>query len=301
MAGLVEEIQRDALAPGVAVSTILRKVKTAAAKLGLGKVEDWVEHELNGFFNVDVPAYRKLHGRPQAFNPYQGWIPIIMGSDRDNDLLAKVDLRQSLPSLEDLVVRSTAGFVEMQFPPAVIRELNKGVDVELGRMSNHLSVTQVQGVIDAVRNLALDWALELERAGISGHGFTFDATERSRAQSSSVTYNIQSIGSFTGNMGTGNTTGNIEVSVSSTSQILDITRQIRCALSELERAGADGPSLIRTCDAIEVEAGKPKPNNGRLRSLLSDAREAMVGAAGNLTAEGAMSLIASALKLLGGS
>ena len=280
VAGLVEEIQRDALAPGVAVSTIRRKVKAAAAKLGLGKVEDWVEHELNGFLNLDVPTYRKLHGRPQAFNPYQGWIPIILGSDRDNDLLAKADLRQSLPSLEDLVARSTAGFVEMQFPPAVVRQLNKGMDVQLDRMSNHLSVTQVQGVIDTVRTLTLDWTLELERAGISGHGFTFDAVERSRAQSSLVTYNIQSIGSFTGNMGSGNTTGNIAVSVNSTSQVLHTARQIRCALPELEKAGADRPGLIRAIDAIEIEAEKPNPDSGQLRSFLSDAREAMVGAAG---------------------
>ena len=40
MASLIEQIQRDALDRTVPVSTLLRRVKLAAAKLGLGAVED---------------------------------------------------------------------------------------------------------------------------------------------------------------------------------------------------------------------------------------------------------------------
>ncbi|MER8393726.1 hypothetical protein NKH10_17665 [Mesorhizobium sp. M1340] len=301
MAGLVEEIQRDALNPNVPVSTILRKVKVAAAKLKLPRIEDWVEHELTGYVGADIPDYRKLHGRPQVFNPYNGWIPLIMDKQVDNDLLSRCESRQSLSSLEDTIARTTTGHVEMPFPTALIQELNKNMDVKFGRMANHLSVSQVQDIVDAVRNLALDWALDLERAGISGEGYTFNESEQNLAKEAAVTYNIGSIGTFAGNMGSGNTAGDINVSITSSTQILEIVRKIRESLPDLAKAGADGPRLSHAIEAIEHEANNNKPDGSRIKALLSDAREALVGAAGNLTAEGAMSLIAAALKLLGGS
>ncbi|QKC95926.1 AbiTii domain-containing protein [Mesorhizobium sp. NZP2298] len=298
MSGLVEEIQRDALNPNVPVSTILRKVKLAAAKLKLTKIEDWVEHELNGYGTTELPDYRILYGRPQAFNPYNGWIPIILDDQEVNDLLSRCDTKQSLSSLEDTISRSK-GHVEMPLPASIINSLNRDMRVKFGRMAVHLSISQVQSVVDSVRNLILDWAIGLEKAGISGEGFSFNDSERTLAREAAVTYNINSIGTFAGNMGTGNTAGDISVTLSSTSQILEIVRKIRESVPDLERAGADVPRLNRAIESIEGEVTNEKPNTGRLKGLLSDAREALVGAAGNLTAEGAMSLIASAIKLLG--
>ncbi|TPL90101.1 hypothetical protein [Mesorhizobium sp. B2-3-12] len=190
MAGLVEEIQREAVDRDVPVATLLRKVKLAAAKLNLGKIEDWVEHELNGYPTDHVlPKYRRLTGRPQAFNPYRGWIPIIMNTAKQNEALARSDAYQSLPALEDVIERTDkGGFIEMPYDADTVRALNEGMNVELGRMSNHLSISQLQGVIDAVRNQILDWAIDLERAGIAGEGISFNDAEKTRAKEAAVTY-----------------------------------------------------------------------------------------------------------------
>jgi hypothetical protein len=80
MPTIVEQIQRDALDPSVSVSTLLRRVKLAAAKLGLGQVENWVEQELNGYSST-LPEYRIMRGSPMAFNPYTGWQPLMGSSD----------------------------------------------------------------------------------------------------------------------------------------------------------------------------------------------------------------------------
>jgi hypothetical protein len=47
--GLIHEIQREAVISGSSVSSLLRKIKLAAAKLKLPKIEEWVEHELTGY------------------------------------------------------------------------------------------------------------------------------------------------------------------------------------------------------------------------------------------------------------
>lgn len=300
MAGLVEDIQREAVDQSVPVATLLRKVKLAAAKLGLGKIEDWVEHELNGYSSgYDLPKYRRLQGRPVAFNPYQGWVPIIMGTREQNEALARSDAYMPLSALEDVIRRTDKGsYIEMPYDAETVRALNAGLDAELGRMANHLSVTQIQGVVDAVRDQILDWAIGLERAGIAGEGLSFNDVEKTRAKEASVTFNINSIGTFAGNMGTGNTSGDITVSASTSTQILEIVRKVRDVVPQLERDGVDGPRLSRAIDEIEHEAKKPAPDGGKLKGLLAGARDVLVGAAGNLTAEGAMALILEAIKSL---
>jgi AbiTii-like protein len=45
VATIVEQIQHDALDPKIPVSSLLRRVKFAAAKLGLGSVESWVGYD----------------------------------------------------------------------------------------------------------------------------------------------------------------------------------------------------------------------------------------------------------------
>lgn len=75
MPAIVEQIQLDALNSDIPVSTLLGRVKFAAAKLDLGRVEDWVEHELNGYTGP-VPDYRRVQGHPMVLNPHHGWEPI---------------------------------------------------------------------------------------------------------------------------------------------------------------------------------------------------------------------------------
>jgi len=55
MPSLVEELQRDALNANAKVSDLLRKAKAIAVKLELPELEEWVEHELNGYPEGDVP------------------------------------------------------------------------------------------------------------------------------------------------------------------------------------------------------------------------------------------------------
>ena len=59
--------------------SLLRTAKTIATKLDLNDALVWIDRELNGYMDMSVgelPSYRRLHGTPQAFNPYRGWLPI---------------------------------------------------------------------------------------------------------------------------------------------------------------------------------------------------------------------------------
>src|SRR5690242_16206897 len=98
VSSLIEEIQREALDLTVPVSTLLRKVRLAAAKLKLDVVEDWVSNELNGY-ETSVPAYRILKGTVRYNNGYTGW-QMLLG---DTSSFSQKGNGQSISQIESML------------------------------------------------------------------------------------------------------------------------------------------------------------------------------------------------------
>jgi hypothetical protein len=295
MPGLIEEIQRDALDPKSSISALLRKVKVAASKLNLPPTERWVDHELNGYEKATLPAYRELSGSPKALKPYRGWIPILFGNDELDAMLALCSVGESVASLESVIERSESSFVQFPIPPGMVVKINDLMDVSFGTMSVHLSISQIHGLLDAVRNLVLEWALKLERAGISGEGMSFNKEEKQLANAASNTFNIGSIGSMVGNLGSQNSSGDIVASAISVDQVKSLADQLHPHLAALKAAGADGRLLDTSLANIHKQGTSRNPDQSVLRGALTDLRNALSGAAGNLIASGAITMISKML------
>jgi hypothetical protein len=202
--GLIEEIQRDAIDRSVPVATLLRKLKLAAAKLKLQAVEEWVESELNGYTGSIVPDYRILRGKPRAFNPYNGWIPIMLDDPKHQKIISSARTNQSVAALTDLLEARPDGMLAMPLSPSVIKGINKGLDVEFGDMAIHISRSDIVAILDTVRNRVLDWAIRMENEGIVGEGISFSNREQEKAKTAMTHISIGSIGNFAGNLGEGN-------------------------------------------------------------------------------------------------
>jgi hypothetical protein len=98
MAGLVEQLQADALDQSISVSTLLRKVKVAAVKLRLPQTVDWADHELNGYTET-FPPYRLMRGRCMGFSPYHGW-SVVGGKAEIVEALSQRAVGEPISSLE---------------------------------------------------------------------------------------------------------------------------------------------------------------------------------------------------------
>lgn len=300
MPGLISELQRDALDPNFPVDALLRRMKLCAVKLGLAKIEAWVDSELNGYTGK-LPKYRQLSGQPCAWNPYNGWIPIMMASVRDTEMVSSAPVGQSIGSIRDLLEntsRDNSGSLHYPMPDSLVFLLREHMNYDTPRMIVKIGRSNLVTIVDTVRNMVLDWAIEMERKGVLGEGMSFEPTERERAQVAMSTFNIGSIGNFVGNLGNDNASRDIISSVDARS-IIDIINKIRNEIPALQAAGINGATLAHSLDAIEQEASEPKPDPGKLRALLGDVRSMLVGAAGNLTAEGAIALISAATNLIG--
>jgi hypothetical protein len=200
--GLISEIQREAVDSKASVSSLLRKVKLAAAKLKLETLASWVDLELNGYPTRDVPAYRRSSGSPRYWNEYRGWQP-LGGDATIIGKLSEVTFGDSVASIERLVAGNSSSLIS-QFSPGVLEVLSKGMGINVAQAGAEVSTANAAAILDAVRTAVLDWAIEMENAGVHGEGLSFSATEQQKAQSVSNIFNIQNIGTFTGNLGVGN-------------------------------------------------------------------------------------------------
>jgi AbiTii len=263
-------------------------MKLAAVKLGLGSLEDWVEHELNGYEGVPVPEYRVISGRPMCQRPFMGapWEPL--GGFIEQASTRR--MRAPVAALEEWANAPDGASIHFPFSDKIVNEINRSNHTVGWSMTLEVDRSAFVAILDRVRTLVLDWALEMEKAGVKGTEFNFDAADKAKAQQA-TNIHIGSIGTFAGNLGVGNTAGDVTLGQADLERVRGLVDQLRTHVDELSAAGADGSTLLARLDQLELELKKPTPTASVLRGLLVDVRNAVAGAAGNLMASGTMTLI----------
>jgi hypothetical protein len=223
MTGLVEEIQRDAIDQNASVASLLRKVKLAAAKLDLPSVETWVEQELNGY-TEKVPDYRLLSGQPMSHDQYFGWRQIGGYVEQ----ISKRATGMSIAAIEDMLSGgSSEDSYHVSYSDEISAKLNKSNQAQATyalRVPRHAFVA----VLDTVRNLVLQWAIDLEKKGVTGSGISFRPEEKLAAQQTSSIH-IGTVNTITGLIaGANNSMGDVR-SVTTTNEA-EVFTSLRQAL-----------------------------------------------------------------------
>ncbi len=197
MDSLVLEIQRDALDPSVSVLTLLRKALVVARKLGLQEFQNWIELELGGYIEKEsLPSYRYVQGQLKGWNPYHGWQPVIAGDAETiefHEELCDYPVGQPISELIDLVKnRDNRSMLHARLPG----ELEAFLVASLGgrtKVQLRISSAGIAGILEAVRDAILRWALKLEEDGILGEGMTFSQQEKSVATNPNYQVFIENI------------------------------------------------------------------------------------------------------------
>lgn len=280
--GLVLELQRDAMDKEVAVSDLLRKAVVVSAKLRVVDVRTIFENELEGYpAEAELPPYRILGAELKVWNPYHGHQPLYFQNEGDVEFLRKLQLRQRVAGLEALV----AGGDSYNFPfsAAMEQHLMEGMDVEL-RPLRVVGKPQIVGVLDAVRNSVLKWALELEQRGVVGEGLTFSPHEVQSA--STVSYHITNhIGSMSNSQIQQASGGTQELNVSADYlALVGLLKEIRQQIPSLQLDNPVALGLVADIDTAVAQASAPSPKKGVIGEAMRSIRTTLEGAAGNLLA-----------------
>ncbi|MCA7937591.1 AbiTii domain-containing protein [Burkholderia cepacia] len=279
---LVLQLQSAAVNQDTSVIQLVRMAKLVATKLSLSSATDWIDSELNGYDDLSsLPSYRVMMGECKAHNPFRGWIPVQFPRADLHDLCSSARVGQPLASLEPILSdESDHAFLSFSYNQQQVLQQIFREDMKFAIC---LSKGQIAGIFGGVRNLALNWGLQLEQAGVLGENMTFTLTEKQEAQSVTQQFFIQNAGVIGNVSDNATVTNNQQVSGAlSISGVRDLVEQARTALSALppETAGQVSPLLAE----IDAEASKPQPNHGKLKAALASVRTVCEGAGGSLVA-----------------
>jgi hypothetical protein len=289
---LVIELQSAAYDEKKPVSALLRLALAVGSKLGLTEIEEWLRAELNGYvvknsIDKDIPSYRIVGARLKGLNPHTGWIPIEFADQKVRAMVSSIPVLQPASELEHLISGDT-DHLTMDVPLALKQLLWKSNGFQF-QIAQHISRSQVVGILDTVRSRVLDFALELERRGIMGEGKSFTQSERSDAKS--IQYNIHNVGVL------GDVSGQATVTASQTTTIIDLKRT-EGVVREIEKFLPQLPDDVRsnatkTIADVRQELAKPQPDQSRVQKLLKSLQRVAEGAGGGLVASGIASLIST--------
>lgn len=183
MDSLVLELQQDALNPSSTSLYLLRKAGLVASKLSIQEFQQWTELELNGYSSKKcLPQYRYITGEIKAFNPYRGWIPVIL--DKEFDFLSKMHVLQAISELESLIKDQPYLIVKFQSEAQLVLMKHTNWEVQFAL---HVSTSQIYRIVESVKDIIINWAVKLEKDGILGEGMTFSKQEKQIAQEARYT------------------------------------------------------------------------------------------------------------------
>ncbi|XOB41334.1 MAG: hypothetical protein ACKKMW_01215 [Candidatus Nealsonbacteria bacterium] len=192
---LIENIKDE----NISTSSLLREAKILANDLDQAEFLSWINLELEGYKNNDsYPSYRNLNGQIKAWNPYYGWIPVIHKNPENERMLSKRRTKQSIGEIEELLSQKSSSY-EMPYSDSVANQILKGP--YRTKASFFIDRSSLAGVLNAVKDNLLDWAIRLKKQGIEGGDVEFTPEEKEKARKIESKYAIGNIEKFQGSIG----------------------------------------------------------------------------------------------------
>lgn len=285
MDSIVLELQREALDKAVAVTDLLRKAYVVAKKLKIPELAEWINNELNGYGETKkVPTYRNISGHVKAWNPYHGWQPVVFQDAEMEKILSSRACGQTIAELEDMVKeRSPDGTFHMPFSSKILNQLRRAIhfDTEITLITDRTSLVRI---LDAVRNIILNWAMKLEEDGILGEGYTFSQKEKHEVEKHS--YNINNFfGSVEGAQIQQGTIGSSQIQELDLGKVELLLSEIRKHIGSLGLTPPVEEETVAELDTIETQMRSPRPKTLIIKESLRSIRTILEGAGGDLAAE----------------
>ena len=174
---IVLELQKELYNDKISAEEALRKAYVISKKLSIDNMSEWIDEELNGYQDMKkIPTYRNVDGVLEAFNPYHGWQPLLFQNSSEKKLYDNINLYLSISEIEaiikdnkDIVCLYTSGTTYL-------------MNIVNTKVRFKASVHKFVGITSRIKNIILEWALQLEENGILGEEFSFTQEEKEKSK-----------------------------------------------------------------------------------------------------------------------
>ncbi|MBJ8476467.1 AbiTii domain-containing protein [Acinetobacter bereziniae] len=268
---IVLQLQELALNAESNVEELLSKALLVARKLKIKKFRKWCELELNGYEGEEIPNYRKIKADLKVINPLRGPIPFYLPSELE-EIVTNVEIVQSAGEICNFVKADSKSLIykinaEMKALLIEMQDSNVKMEPKL-----YIHTTQLMAIQNKIKNIILNWSLELEEDGILGEGLKFSEKEKEKVATMSVNnFHIKNLQGVAGNVTGGTINQNNQMNI----QKMDFDSLAK-HLSENKVTFSDIQALQ---DAIELDPTPTEPN--KLGSNVSSWIGNMIGKAAN--------------------
>jgi len=284
MKSVVVELQHDALNRDIPITDLCRKAYVVARKLRITEFEEWLKGELDGYSdNANIPEYREVTGEVKAWNPYHGWQPVYFEEAHIAEAVSKRNNGQRIAEIENLLnsVSEKGSSLQIPFAPEQQNIICKaiGFQTQVTLMTTESGLVRI---IDAVRNIILNWAIKLEEDGILGEGMTFSDDEKNEVVKHS--YNVNNFyGEVTGSQIQQSSTDSQQsqnIHNFSMENISKFISDLKDNLGSIELDEESKKELNAEISTVEIQAASPKPKEGIVKESLGSIRRILEGASG---------------------
>ncbi|EPL7762815.1 hypothetical protein [Acinetobacter baumannii] len=266
---IVLQLQELAVDPNSNIEELLDKALLVARKLKIKKFRKWCENELEGYDKENIPDYRVIKGQLKVFNPYHGLQPFIIPDTLDR-LVTTIKIKQSVGEINNLLSQEGNSFenVISNEAKSKLMSMQKGFTQLEPRVIFERS--QLLSISSKLRNIILNWSLQLEEDGILGEGMKFSEKEKKAAMSVN-NFNIQNMQGVVGTISGGTVNQNNQ---------MNITEYDFDSLAKYLMENKVGYTDIQKLEAAIQADPKPK-NSKKLGVNVSEWIANMMGKAAN--------------------
>lgn len=278
--------------PTVSISDALRRLLVIARRIDALELAAWIKRELEGYGDDDdVPEYRDGSGLPIAirFDGYGGASTTRRMSPHElppelSAVFDKFKMSMPLAELEALAAGDGESDPQRQLPNIWLhryRELADENRVPHMPMftANHAAVvvprTYLRGLLDRIKTVALDLALEIEDVSPSAGNAGGPTVESEPALKEAVASHMTMIFANNSTVSIASGTGAVAVQL----QIGDVPGLLTAARTILDEEG-----ITALEDALREDGGEPAEAT---RSFLDRVKSGGVGLVGGLAVNGA--------------
>ena len=220
----------------------------------------------------------------KAWNQYHGWQPIFFEETSIADLLSNRPSGQRVAEIESLLENIAQHGDDLQIPFSTKEE--KMICEAIGKRAQVTLIVpsiNLVRILDAVRNIILNWALQLEEDGVLGENMTFSDDEKDKAESHS--YNVNNFyGEVTGSQiqqSSPHATQTQSLKEPSITNINNFISSLKRNADEIELGDEIAKELNAEISTIEIQNASPKPKKTILKESLGSIRTILEGATGS--------------------
>ncbi|NKA72555.1 hypothetical protein GO285_01472 [Ralstonia solanacearum] len=170
---LIRSIQADAIEASSSVSSLLRKCKLLASRVGHAQLEQWVDLELRGYPDgADLPSYRVTP--VVSYGSFVGsfgmqapklQIPVFVLPEHLREPYSAARMDQAISSYESLVQGDKPSTVKIEWNVALAIKYASTLtpDMQCVAAWMELPIGAIDRLLDCVKTAVLGYAIEVEK------------------------------------------------------------------------------------------------------------------------------------------